>query len=226
MLGGPSLRRGDTKECLNIPSGIGWGGNDTGRLVTWEFPLRTDSASWNSFWIVLQCTPFCGSCNLPANSIIVFWSSMSFCLASVSKVELWNFRNSSISVRFCWWTSRNSNFCRHDSSRRSRRSSSAWAAWSSWWPIFSQYSAIIICLCSSSRVLICAFELSRSSGFLNPSTIFSAWVFSENLLWALYVFLVAPKPTDWSTFLSSSGFPDPSDTTDDDWLTDTPSGSQ
>ena len=26
---------------------------------------------------------------------------MSFCLASVSKVELWNFRNSSISVRFC-----------------------------------------------------------------------------------------------------------------------------
>ena len=23
MLGGPSLRRGDTKECLNIPSGIG-----------------------------------------------------------------------------------------------------------------------------------------------------------------------------------------------------------
>ena len=23
MLGGPSLRHGDTKECLNIPSGIG-----------------------------------------------------------------------------------------------------------------------------------------------------------------------------------------------------------
>ena len=23
MLGGPSLRLGDTKECLNIPSGIG-----------------------------------------------------------------------------------------------------------------------------------------------------------------------------------------------------------
>ena len=45
MLGGPSLRRGDTKEGLNIPSGIGCGGNDTGRLVTWEFPLRIDSAS-------------------------------------------------------------------------------------------------------------------------------------------------------------------------------------
>ena len=36
---------------------------------------------------------------LPDNSIIVFWSSMSFRLAIVSKVELWNFRNSFISVR-------------------------------------------------------------------------------------------------------------------------------
>ena len=45
MLGGPSPRLGDTKECRNIPSGIGCGGNDTGRLVTWEFPLRVDSAS-------------------------------------------------------------------------------------------------------------------------------------------------------------------------------------
>ena len=41
---------GVTKECLNIPSGIGWGGNDTGRLVTWEFPLRIESASWKSFF--------------------------------------------------------------------------------------------------------------------------------------------------------------------------------
>ena len=45
MHGGPTLRRGDTKEGLNNPSGIGCGGKDTGRLVTWEFPLRTDSAS-------------------------------------------------------------------------------------------------------------------------------------------------------------------------------------
>ena len=37
MLGGPSLRLGVTKECLNIPSGIGRGGNDSGRLVTWNF---------------------------------------------------------------------------------------------------------------------------------------------------------------------------------------------
>ena len=45
MLGGPSLRLGIPVERLSIPSGIGWGGNDTGRLVTWEFPLRIDSAS-------------------------------------------------------------------------------------------------------------------------------------------------------------------------------------
>ena len=37
MHGGPSLRRGDTNEGLNIPSGIGCVGKDIGRLVTWEF---------------------------------------------------------------------------------------------------------------------------------------------------------------------------------------------
>ena len=222
-----SLRRGDTKECLNIPSGIGWGGNDTGRLVTWEFPLRTDSASWKSLESFIQFTSFCSSCILPDNSEIVFWSSISFRLAIVSKVELWNFRNSSISARLCWWASRNSNFCCHICPCRSRRSSSAWAACSSRWLTFSRYSAIIVCRCSSSRVLICAFELFRSSGFPDPSTTFSVWVFSENLLWALYVFLVTPKPTDWSTFLSPSSFPDLSNTTDDDdRLTDMPSGSQ
>ena len=76
-------------------------GNDTGRLVTWEFPLRTDSASWKSLESFIQFTSFCNSCTLPDNSKIVFWSSMSFRLAIVSKVELWNFRNSSISVRLC-----------------------------------------------------------------------------------------------------------------------------
>ena len=45
MLGGPSLRHGDTKESLSNPSGVGCGVKDTGRLVTWEFPLRTNSAS-------------------------------------------------------------------------------------------------------------------------------------------------------------------------------------
>ena len=39
---------GDTKEGLNIPSGIGCVGKDIGRLVTCEFPLRTDSTSWKS----------------------------------------------------------------------------------------------------------------------------------------------------------------------------------
>ena len=38
MHGGPSLRRGDAKEGL-LPSGIGCGGKDTGRLVTWEFQM-------------------------------------------------------------------------------------------------------------------------------------------------------------------------------------------
>ena len=142
----PSLRRGDTKEGLNNPSGIGWGGKDTGRLVTWEFPLRTDSVSWNSLESFKQFTWFCSSCTLPDNSKTVFWSLMSFRLASVSKIELRNFRNSFISVRLCWWTSRNSNCCRHNSARRiGRPSSSAWAAWNSWWPTFLHYSAIIIC---------------------------------------------------------------------------------
>ena len=34
MLGGPSLRLGDAKDCRYIPPGIGLSGNDTGRLVT------------------------------------------------------------------------------------------------------------------------------------------------------------------------------------------------
>ena len=59
----------------------------------------------------------------------------------------------------------------------------------------------------SSKVLICALELSRSSGFPVLSITFSAWVFLENLLWALYVFLVTPKPIDCSTHLSPRKFP-------------------
>ena len=227
MLGGPSLRLGDTKECLNIPSGIGWGGNDTGRLVTWEFPLRTDLASWKSFESFMQFTSFCSSCILPDNSKIVFWSSMTFRLATVSTVELWNFRNSSISVRLCWWASRNFNFCRHNCPWKSRRSSSAWAAWSSWWLTFSRYSAIIVYLCSSSRVLICAFELLRSSGSPDRSTIRSMWMSSEKLLWAPITLNVTSDFPDWSTILSPSSCPDPSNITDDDdWLTDMPPGTQ
>ena len=63
----------DTKEGLNNPSGIGCAGKDTGRLVTWEFPLRTDSASWKSLESFIQFTSFCSSCTLLDNSKIVFW---------------------------------------------------------------------------------------------------------------------------------------------------------
>ena len=109
MHGGSSLRRGDANEGFNIPSGIGCFGKDIGWLVTWEFPLRTDSASWKSSESFIQFTSFCSSWSQPDNSTKVFWSSKRFRLTSVLKVEPWNFRNS-ISSRFCWWTSRKS-FC-------------------------------------------------------------------------------------------------------------------
>ena len=86
MHGGPSLRRGDTKEGLNIPSGIGWVGKDIGRLVTWEFPLRTDSASWKSLESFIQFNSFCNSCIIPVSSRIVSWSSTNLRLATVSKL--------------------------------------------------------------------------------------------------------------------------------------------
>ena len=70
MLGGPSLRLGDTKERLIIPSGTGWGGNDTGRLVTWEFPPRIDSASWKSLKSFLQLISFYNPFILPVSSKI------------------------------------------------------------------------------------------------------------------------------------------------------------
>ena len=99
MLGGPSLRLGTPKERLSIPSRIGWGGNDTGRLVTWEFPLRIDSASWNSFESLIQFISFSNSCIRPESSKIVSWCSTNLRLAIVSKMDLWNFFNSSISLR-------------------------------------------------------------------------------------------------------------------------------
>ena len=59
MLGGPSLRLGIPIERLSIPPGTGWGGKDTGWLVTWECPLRTDSASWRSLESIIQLISFC-----------------------------------------------------------------------------------------------------------------------------------------------------------------------
>ena len=97
---------------------IGCGGNDTGRLVTWEFPLRTDSASWNSFESFMKFTSFCSSWSLPDNSMTVSWSSMNFFWVNSSKVEFWNFCNSFCFMRSCWWTSRKSCCCRNSSSCR------------------------------------------------------------------------------------------------------------
>ena len=74
-------------------------------------PLRFDSANWKSFKSFIQFTSFCNSCPLPSSSNVVFWTSMSFRLAIVSNAELWNFFNSSISVRLLWWASRNNNSC-------------------------------------------------------------------------------------------------------------------
>ena len=78
---------------------------------------------------------------------IVSWSSTSLRLAMVSKVELWNFFNSSISLRLLWWAWRNSKFCCNNCSWRSCWNrcwtSSARAQWSSCWdstisPCFSK----------------------------------------------------------------------------------------
>ena len=45
ILGGLSLRLGIPRERLSIPPGSGKGGKNAGWLVTWDCPLRTDSAS-------------------------------------------------------------------------------------------------------------------------------------------------------------------------------------
>ena len=52
MLWGPSLRLDNPIERLSIPPGTWWIGNDTGRLVTCECPLRTDSAFLKLSWII------------------------------------------------------------------------------------------------------------------------------------------------------------------------------
>ena len=158
---------------------IGWGGKDTGWLATWEFSLRIDSASLKSFESFTQLISFCKPCILPVTNLR---------LAIVSKVELWNFFNSAISLRLSLWVSRNSQFCCNNRSWRScwsrRWSSSAWAQWSSscWDSILSpnfrtlllslsawnscflisaSHSAGICSVCLSNRVLICAALTTR-----------------------------------------------------------------
>ena len=111
MLGGHFLRLGIPRERLRIPPGTGWGGKDTGWLVTWECPLRTDSASWKSLESFMQLISFCNSCILPVSSNIVSRSSTNFLLHIVSNVEPWNRLNSSISLRLFSWASRMFQFC-------------------------------------------------------------------------------------------------------------------
>ena len=119
---------GFPENGLAFPSGIGWGGNDTGRLVTWEFRLQIDSASLHSSESLIPFISFCNSCIGPESSKTVFWSSTDLRRAIVSKVELWNFFNLPFH--------RNSKFCCNNCARRScwsrRWSSSVVSArWSS-----------------------------------------------------------------------------------------------
>ena len=79
-----------------------------------EFPLRIDSTSWNSFESLILFISFWNSCIRPKSSNKVFWSSTNLRLAIVSNVALWNFLDSSISVRLLWWASRDSKFCCDD----------------------------------------------------------------------------------------------------------------
>ena len=186
MLGGPSLRLGIPIERLSIPPGTGWSGKNTGWLVTWECPLRTDSASWKSLESFIQLNSFCNSCILPVSSRIVSWSSTNFLLAIVSNDEPWNRFNSYISLRLFSWASRRSQFCFNNCSWRScwscrRRSSPWWArqvssfcdsivsfnfsilllsysAWNSCFRISAWQSARICSLCRSRRVTICSFS--------------------------------------------------------------------
>ena len=170
----------------------------------------------------MQLISFCNSYILPVSSKIVSWSSTNLRLAIVSKVELSNFFNSSISLRLLWWASRNSEFCCNNRSWRScwsrRWSSSAWAqwssscwdsiispnfrtlllsssAWNSWFWIVAWHSARICSFCLSNRVLICAIAT------------FSSW----------------PSGPTGRPVLSSTGLSVRSDTDDDDWPTDKPS---
>ena len=107
---------------------IGW-------LVTWEFPLRTDSASWTSLESFIPLISLCNSWIFPVSSWIVSWSPTNLRLSIVSMVELWNFFNSSVSLKLLSWASRKSKFCSNNLSWRSywsrRWSSSAWTGWSS-----------------------------------------------------------------------------------------------
>ena len=166
----------------SIPPGIRLGGKDTGWPVTLECPLRAYSASWKSIESFMQMISFCNSCVLSVSSKIVSPSSVNLLLAIVSKVELWNFFNSSISVKLFRWASRNfefgCNICSWKSCWSRRWNFSAWVRWNStrsfsldfcaplrsssfwngrFWISFWQ-SGRICSFCRIKQILICAFS--------------------------------------------------------------------
>ena len=103
ILSGPFLRLGILRERLTIPPGSWWGEKNTGWLVTWDCPLRTDSASWKSLESFIQMTSFCNFWILAVRSRIVSRFSINLLLEDVSNVvsnvEPWNRFTSSMSMR-------------------------------------------------------------------------------------------------------------------------------
>ena len=111
--------------------------------MKWEWHSSTSNvwisiANWFSIlkilWII-QFTSFCSPCTLLDNSKIVFLYSTNLPFAIMSKVELWNFFDFSISQQNFWWASRSSKCCCNNCPWRNcwfrRWSFSAWAQWRS-----------------------------------------------------------------------------------------------
>ena len=139
MLGGPVLRLGIPIERLSIPPGTGWSEKDTSWLATCECPLRTDSASWKSLESFIQLISFCNYCILPINSRIISRSSINVLLAKKSKEELWNFFNSSISLRLFSWAARRSHFCFNSCSWRN-----CWSCRRRWYPWWARQNFVFL----------------------------------------------------------------------------------
>ena len=111
MLGGLSLRLGIPRERLCIPPGSRKGGKNEGWLVTWDCPLRTDSASWKSLESFIQLTSFCSSWILAVSSRIVSRSSINLLLENSSNVDHWKPLQFFHLIETLIWASRRSRFC-------------------------------------------------------------------------------------------------------------------
>ena len=162
MLGGPFLRLGIPKERL-IPQGSGCSAKDTGRLVTCECPLRTDSASWKSLASFIQLISSCNSCILPvepwnrmnsSNSLRLFL--MSFTKIPVLLQKLFMEKLLILSKLFVsLMSTTNIFFLWLDRFIQLLNTSSAW---NSCFRISAWQSARICSLCRSRRTLICSFS--------------------------------------------------------------------